>query len=238
MTETIKLGERTITYELIRKKVKNINLHVKADGRIIISANNRVSKKYIEDFLVRKADWIEKNIKKFENMEAKHFSTLKPDNGQSIRLLGADYPVQVVEADENRIEFNNNRIRIYTRYPNDSHRLELLWNKWFSVLLKEVFELAVKKVYPGFVPYQVPMPLIKLRKMKTRWGSCSVYGGVITLNTALIHAPVECIEYVAAHELTHFLHPDHSSRFYHRLSGIMPDYKERKILLERQGIHY
>lgn len=238
MTETIKLGERTITYELIRKKVKNINLHVKADGRIIISANNRVSKKFIEDFLVRKADWIEKNLKKFESLEANHFSTLIPDNGQSIRLLGADYVVQIEEADVNRIEFNSSGIHIYTRYPKDSHRIELLWNKWFPALMRDVFERAVKNVYSGFAMYQVSMPVIKLRRMKTRWGSCSVYGGMITLNTTLIHAPFECIEYVAAHELTHFLHPDHSSRFYHRLSGIMPDYKERKKLLERQGIHY
>ena len=102
---------------------------------------------------------------------------------------------------------------------------------------KSEIKKAVEKIYPAFEPYQVPFPFIKIRKMKSLWGSCSMYKGTITLNRALIHAPFECIEYVAAHELTHFLYPNHSSHFYNRLSSIMPDYKERKKLLNQQGIY-
>lgn len=238
MTETIRIGDRTITYELIRKKVKNINLHVKADGRIIVSANNRVSKKYIEDFLLRKADWIEKSLRRFENQETGYNTEFEPEEGRTIRLLGYDYPVYIEASPENRVEINGTGIYIHTRFPEDKHRIGLLWDKWYGTFIKDIFYQAVEKVYPGFLPYQVPMPVIKIRKMKTRWGSCSVYGGMITLNTALIHAPIECIEYVAAHELTHFIHPNHSSRFYDMLHHIMPDYKERKKLLDRQGIYY
>lgn len=237
MTETINLGQRTITYEIIRKKVKNINLHVKADGKIYVSANSRVSKKYIEDFLLRKADWIEKSLTKIESQKASSIRPVILAQGQTIKLLGVNYTINIKEADRDHILINQTNINIYTKYPKDTHLIQLLWNKWFTALVKDVFEKTVKKIYPVFMPYQIPYPLIKIRKMKTCWGSCSVYKDAITLNTALIHAPYECIEYVVAHELTHFLHPDHSRRFYNKLSSIMPDYKERKKLLKQQGIY-
>ncbi len=238
MTETINIGGRNLTYELIRKKVKNINLHVKADGRIIISANSRVSKRYIEDFILRKADWIENALKRFENREAGSEKEFEPADGECIRLLGREHTVAVLACARNRIEINEGRIYIYTKYPEDKDKIMLLWNKWYKTFTKEVLTRVVKELHPEFLPYHVDMPLVKTRKMKTRWGSCSVYRGMITLNTALIHAPIECIEYVAAHELTHFLHPDHSRKFYNMLGIIMPDYKMRKKQLETQPIYY
>ncbi len=237
MIETVRIGDRSITYELIRKKVKNINLHVKADGRIIVSANNRVSKKYIEEFILRKAGWIEKNLKRFESLEM-GYQDFEPEEGKSIKLLGNEYPVYIIASRENRIEIDNNCLSIYTRYPENKEEIRRLWDKWYRAFIKDIFYQAVKELHPKFLPYQVAMPVLKIRKMKSRWGSCSVYGGMITLNMALIHAPLECIEYVAAHELTHFLQPNHSSKFYNLLGIIMPDYKEWKKLLERQAIYY
>jgi predicted metal-dependent hydrolase len=238
MTETIQIRGRTITYELIRKKVKNINLHVKADGRIIISASNRVSKKYIEDFIVQKADWIEKSLERFEDREPDSKKEFEPVEGSIIRLLGMEYKIHITGSTINHIELTDAGIRIQTKHPEDESKIRSLWEKWYKEFIKGVFYQVVKAIHPKFLPYRIPMPDIKIRKMKARWGSCAVYDSQITLNTALIHAPLSCIEYVAAHELTHFTHPNHSGRFYAMLASIMPDYKERKKLLEQQGIYY
>ncbi len=238
MTETITVGDRKITYELIRKKVKNINLHVKPNGRIVVSANSRVSRKYIEDFILRKADWIDRALKRFESREAGADRKFEPADGEHIRLLDREFRISVLPSNENRVEFADSGITILTRFPEDKDKIKLLWNKWYGAFSKEVLTRVVKELHPKFLPYHVDMPVVKTRKMKTRWGSCSVYSGMITLNTALIHAPIECIEYVAAHELTHFLQPDHSRKFYNMLENIMPDYKVRKKLLETQPIYY
>ncbi len=237
MTETITIGDRSITYEIIRKKVKNVNLHVKSDGRIIISANNRVSKKYIEDFILRKADWIEKALQRFESRGANCNKEFELADGECVKLLGKEYPIYIIPANQNHIEINDSCIYINTKYPEDKNKIKVLWDKWYGLFIKDIFYEVVKEIYPKFLPYHIAMPNIKIRMMKTRWGSCSVYTGMITLNTALIHAPIECIEYVAAHELTHFLQPNHSSKFYNMLGIIMPDHKERKKLLERQPIY-
>lgn len=60
--------------------------------------------------------------------------------------------------------------------------------------------------------------------------------GRITFNYALASVPFVCIEYVVIHEFTHFLHPDHSPDFYRQLSVFLPDWRERKALLEKSGV--
>ena len=68
--------------------------------------------------------------------------------------------------------------------------------------------------------------------MKTLWGSCSVNRNKVTFNQYLTKAKPACIEYVVLHELVHFLYPNHSKKFYDFLSSYMPDWKERKKVLD------
>ena len=74
---------------------------------------------------------------------------------------------------------------------------------------------------------------IKFRKMKTRWGSCHTIKGILTFNTQLIYAPVECVEYVVWHEFSHFLQANHSDKFYDELRKVYPEWRaSRKKLKE------
>ena len=75
-------------------------------------------------------------------------------------------------------------------------------------------------------------PFLTLRKMKTRWGSLSTIGR-LTLNTELIQAPRECIEYVVYHELCHLYHQNHGPEYYQLLDRTLPDWKQRKQKLEK-----
>lgn len=74
--------------------------------------------------------------------------------------------------------------------------------------------------------------------METRRGSCLVKKGIITLNTRLLEAPQNRIEYVVMHELCHFIHPNHSKNFYVFLTMLMPDWKERKRALENMAAYW
>ncbi len=96
----------------------------------------------------------------------------------------------------------------------------------------KVFNLISDKYYPHFAPYLKGRPLIKAQFMKTRWGVCHVNKNTIVLNSALLLKPLAAIEYVVAHEYTHFLHPNHQKGFYDALSKIMPDYRQRRQLLK------
>ena len=71
--------------------------------------------------------------------------------------------------------------------------------------------------------------------MKTRWGSLSSKGN-LTLNTKLILAPRECIDYVLTHELCHLAHKNHGPDFYRLLERTMPGWEKYKTKLERSLI--
>lgn len=96
-----------------------------------------------------------------------------------------------------------------------------------------IFKEVLSEIYPVFQKYGVTVPTLRIRNMETRWGSCLAKKGIITLNKRLLEAPRNCIEYVVMHELCHFVHPNHSKQFYSFLAMLMPDWKERKTVLDK-----
>lgn len=92
---------------------------------------------------------------------------------------------------------------------------------------------ALERVYPLVEPLGVALPPLKLRALKSQWGNCHWAQGYITLNTALARCPEELRDYVALHELVHFLHHDHGLGFYARMDALMPDWRNRRRTLKR-----
>ena len=86
--------------------------------------------------------------------------------------------------------------------------------------------LFISKEIPDRFPYAkfVLSPAqIRVRDMKSRWGSCHVQQGVITINARLCFATEEMISYVVCHELCHFFYPNHKKEFYQLLRTAMPN---------------
>lgn len=94
---------------------------------------------------------------------------------------------------------------------------------------------ALLRVYPLAAPLGVAFPALKLRPLKSQWGNCHWAQGYITLNTALSRCPEELRDYVALHELIHFLHHDHGPGFYARMDALMPDWRRRRKALKGYG---
>lgn len=91
---------------------------------------------------------------------------------------------------------------------------------------------ALERVYPLVKPLRVAFPALKLRPLKSQWGNCHWAQGYITLNTALARCPEELRDYVALHELVHFLHHDHGPGFYAQMDALMPDWRQRRKTLK------
>ena len=77
----------------------------------------------------------------------------------------------------------------------------------------------------------VHVPSIRIRRMYSRWGSCNTATHEIHLAARLAAYPAECIEYVLIHELCHYRVPEHSKAFYAAMDVLLPDWKQRKRLL-------
>ena len=80
--------------------------------------------------------------------------------------------------------------------------------------------------------HHLQLPVITVRDMRSRWGSCTPSKGTIRISSRLIHYPEECLQYVLLHEYAHLLQANHSRAFYKIVQTYMPDYKEREKLLK------
>ena len=221
-------------YYLVRKNIKHINIRISKDCNINVSAPYKVPFDFINSFVISKGEWIENNIS-----DIKRIKNIKPDNNiyenKKVYFIGELYTINILKCKYNSIfcDYNNKIINICTYY-NDNQKIKELYLKWlndngkifFHKLTKEMIDLLNNE-------YNIKFPNIKIRNMKTRWGSCTPSKNSIRLNLQLMKADIKCIEQVILHELVHFIHFNHSKDFYNVMEKYMPDYKLIKERLEK-----
>ena len=233
MIKEIVLNGKRIEYDLQRKDVKNINLRIKADRTIFLSANPRVSQEVIEEFIESKSEYILKALAHYEELAKYAPKPKQYVDGETFRVLGHDRRLKVIEGKRNKVEYDESYITLTVKNPSDSPLKKKLIDRWLMSICKDTIQSLCDAIYPKFQKYGIAYPTIRYRNMVSRWGSCQPKRCVLTFNYALVEAPVSCIEYVVVHELTHFLHPNHSKKFYQQLAMFMPDWEERKMILEK-----
>lgn len=219
-----------------RKKIKNSRLKVFPDKTVKFSVPENVSTDWIAEYLNKNQAWISKKIKAFEKTRG-YAATTEIRNGYSIRFLGEDLIFVVMPSKKRDVYRKGKRIYVYAPDINRQDLLIAQFEKWWREESLLVLNSQLDKLYPIIAKYKIAKPAIKLRKMKTLWGSCSPHRGVITFNQYLTKATPACIEYVVLHELVHFLYQNHSKQFYNFLSSYMPDWKDRKRLLDQDVVH-
>lgn len=233
MTKEIILKGRLITYELQIKSVKNINLRIKADRTIFVSANPSVSEQTIEEFLISKSEYILKALDHYEEL-AKYAPKPKQFvDGESFRMFGHDRRLIVAQGTQNTVESDESYITLTVKDITDTELKRKTMEKWLHTMCRDTIQSLCEAVYPKYQKYGINYPIIRFRNMISRWGSCQPKRGILTFNYALIEAPISSVEYVIVHEFTHFLQPNHSRKFYQQLAMFMPDWEERKRILEK-----
>lgn len=221
---------REISYELTRKRVKNINLRLRQDGTISVSAPQRVSVKRIEELLLSRAEDFLKAAERQEQRERKtDFSSLK-----SVNWLGREYPVVFIESSRESALLDETELRVFTRRTEDEEYLRSLVRKAvadnFVRLCGELNEqVRAALASRGLTP---PPTRITVKDMRTRWGSCSYTRGHISINIRLAAYPRETVLSVFWHEYAHYWHHDHSAQFYAFLLEQYPEYYRWNGLLK------
>lgn len=234
---SVECNGEIIEYTLARKNVKNVNMRVRADGSVSVSAPNRVSAKQIDDFVRSRYDFIKSSVERLSAEKEKGIAEYDDGkiyaNGEKICFLGEELTVEVVKGSEDSVFISDGKLVISTFDTQNSDYLQkLLRNFYYNSavsLFRELNDDISRFFSDRFGIGKVP---IKLRKMRSRWGSCHVTDGFIVMNTRLISYPKECARYVFVHEYSHFIEPNHSPRFYAVVASVMPDYKLYSSLLK------
>lgn len=233
---TLPKSQKEITVSINRKQMKTCRLKVYPNQTVVISIPISVTNEWVSNYLGQKSEWIEKKLERFSATTG-YASTNEIHNGYSIKMFGEDLIFVVSESLKNYIYREGKKICIGNVNANNQDQIMKQFETWWRKESLAYFESRVIKLYPIIKKYGKPYPKIQIKKMKTLWGSCSVNRNVITLNQYLIKAKPACIDYVILHELIHFIYPNHSKQFYDFLSIYMPDWKERKKILDQDVVH-
>ncbi|MEK4876019.1 SprT family zinc-dependent metalloprotease [Bacillus sp. FSL W8-0102] len=230
----IEYANKIIDFVVKRKKVKNVNLNIKPDMTIEVTANDRVPLDFICDFVKTKGAWILKNVKTFKDVQPYRQSEREYVSGETFKYLGKQYRLRVMQEEEEKVKYFRGFIYLYVKDTENVNRKAKLIDEWYREKAQKIFHESLDKMFPLVQKYGVEKPNIDLRSMKARWGSALTEKNIILLNTELIKAPKYCIDYVVLHELIHFKYNDHSDNFYKMLYSLMPDWEKRKAILDEE----
>ena len=225
---------REICYLLERKKVKNLNLRVRKNGSVFVSVNAMVPCREIDKFIRSKGTYVLKAIDHFREMAQYKPRPKEYVSGESFYVQGRELRLKVTQADKNTVSSDGVYIFLEIKEVNDYEKKRRLVIRFLDQQCRTVFSDVMEFLYPLVKKYGIEKPILKIREMETRWGTCLVKKKTITLNKRLLEAPRNCIEYVMMHELCHLMHPNHSRQFYSFLSMLMPDWRDRKVYLDKR----
>lgn len=204
-----------VKYHVIveKKNNKNTYIKIKEDMTIYVTTNFLTSKWQIKNMLDSEKDYLKKAL---ANVKRKY------EKEKEFYYLGEKYDIIIVSFD--KVEIDGHKI-----YTPSRDALE----KWLKKQMLKVFNERLEYNYNLFNE-DIPFPKLKTRKMKTRWGVCNKRDDSVTLNSKLIRYGIKEIDYVIIHELSHFVHFDHSREFWNTVAEYMPDYKKSIKVLKEQ----
>lgn len=211
--------------QIVRSKRKTLALIVKPDGALIVRAPLRAPERSIREFIQKNAKWIEK-----KQAEALAFHPPAPKQyvpDEKFLYLGNTYSLEIVPGQRKPLLLESNFKLAQSVHGN----AKTVFERWYRTRAKQILTERVQ-LYAS--QYGFHYKKIGITSARTRWGSCSANGS-LNFSWRLIQVPLEVVDYVVVHELVHTVFHNHSGRFWKKVEKIMPDYKERRKWLRKDG---
>lgn len=223
-------GRKTIDFSLLYCDRKTMEIAVLPDSTVVVKAPVQSDIALIEKKVIKRARWILKQLNYFKQFEPK-----TPErcyvNGETHRYLGKQYRLRLVKGEENSVKLSRGFFHVTFRSEPTPTVVKKLLSQWYSEKAQVQFAESMERCWRNFKSLGLARPKLSLKRMQKRWGSLSGKG-TVTLNTDLIRAPKECVDYVVTHELCHLKYHDHSPQFYKLLDTVFPGWEKVKHKLE------
>lgn len=228
---SVNFGSQDIRFKLQYSSRKTLGISVLPDLSVIVTAPSESDFGRIRDLVKKRAAWILKQQAKFSEYLPGQ-PTRKYVSGETHLYLGRQYRLKVVEGKPETVKLKGRYIHITVTKKGSGEEVKTLLDKWYQERAKKYFQQKLVQAFEKFRRYEINLPVIRLRRMPKRWGTCSAKG-VVHLNPDLIKFPSSCVEYVIVHELCHLIEANHNRNFYQLLQRVMPDWETRKFRLEQ-----
>lgn len=229
----IELGD--ICLDVVRKDIKNVHLSVyPPTGRVRIAAPLRMNLDTIRIFAISKLSWIKKQRSKFRSQARE--SPREYITRESHYYLGKRYLLKVMEHNASpKVAIKHKTIEMYIRPNTGLEKRREILDEWYRHQLKEIIPRIISKYEKAM---KVNVSEFGIKKMKTKWGTCSIEAKRIWLNLELAKKPQHYTEYIIVHEMLHLLERHHNDRFIAYLDKFIPQWRFYKEELNRSVLSH
>jgi hypothetical protein len=187
----------------------------------------------VEAFVDSKGPWIARKLEEFARLP-----TPKPvsyNDGETLPYLGGVLRLRTVRGRGAATLEESGELRVPVRSDATERAVHRKVNEWYLAETRRLCTILARELTPRATRIGIPeVKGVEARRMRRRWGSC-LPTGMIMLNSELLGAPRECVEYVVAHELCHLREANHGRRFYALMGQLIPHWKELRRRLNREA---
>jgi predicted metal-dependent hydrolase len=228
-TKKVEIRVSGLAVQIVRKDIKNLHLGVyPPNGRVRVAAPLALTDDAVRLAVISRLGWIKRQRAKFEGQPRQ--SQREMVTGESHYFLGQRYRLRVVNHDGGaRVAMRNKSIiELHVRQQTTIEQRERLLQRFYRQQLKALIPPLLEK-WQTTLGVQVADWGVK--KMKTKWGSCNIGSRRVWFNLELAKKPVQCLEYIVVHELTHLLERYHSDRFVALIEEHLPTWRVWRDML-------
>jgi predicted metal-dependent hydrolase len=211
-------------YKIVFSRRRTISITIRPDNGVVVKAPYRTPVRAIDKFVNEKSDWIRKTLIKFDSLiridgQKGYF------DGDSIILFGTEHKLKLISSNRHYVKLVDDST-IEAGYFTDCNPLKIkaMLESWFRHVAQARFTVKFNEILVKYSNYRFLPAGFTVRKMKSRWGSCSSKGK-IAISYDLIRLDEVYGEYVIIHELCHLKHHNHSANYYRLLSEVYPGWK-------------
>ena len=223
MQKVITVDDLIVTIKY-RRKMKNIYLKVEKNADVVVSAPPRTPNYIIKKLVQENIDEIKlrrNNILKNARL-SRNYTT-----GEKLFIFGNEVILKVRIGLKNSVKIYNDKLILEVKDRKQDREL-IVTRGLRKILYNTSLEFLTK--YEKIMGVHAEQ--LRIKKMKTRWGTCNIEAKRIWINYELVKYPVECLEHTIVHELTHLLETNHTPRFYALLEKYYPNFKENDKLIK------
>ncbi|SFD91247.1 hypothetical protein SAMN05660831_02594 [Thiohalospira halophila DSM 15071] len=224
---------RGIEYQLLPgEQRKTTDIVIERDGKVVVRPPAGFTPEQVDAVVDNKRMWIYRNLAEWKDLNATAV-TREWVNGETFLYLGGAYRLALVSGQDRPLKLKDGRFclsrEVIERGGTEAAReafKQFYVDKGQQRFADRVAHLAPK--------VGVEVSSIRVKDMGYRWASCG-RSGVVNFHWKCMMAPPKVIDYIAAHELCHFHHRNHTDAFWNEVDKVMPDWRDRKAWLRKQG---
>ena len=223
MQKVINVDDLVVTIKY-RKNMKNIYLKVEKNADVVVGAPPRTPN-YLIKKLIR--DNIDEIKLRRNNILMNGYTMKQYVTGEKHIIFGKEFVLEVKLGNKNVVRLSDDKIILVIK-DKDQDREQIVTSYLRKVLYNKALEFSNK--YEKIMGVHAEQ--LRIKKMKTRWGTCNIEAKRIWINYELVKYPIECLEHIVVHELTHLLETNHTPRFYALLEKYYPNFRENDKLIK------